>query len=82
MHAFFHLKVFVCFFVVRKSTTNECSQFIRRTDRKVFYSGFGHLLKKCEKQIISSCQPTCLSSPHIFEAEMPKFGEIIRVLLE
>ena len=33
-------------FVMRKTTTNECSRFIKGTDRKVFFSGPGHQEKR------------------------------------
>ena len=52
---------------MRETTTNECSRFIKGTDRKVFFSGPGHLLRKSEKQIISSCPPLQLSSPEFLE---------------
>ena len=51
---------------MRETTTNECSQFIKRTDRKVFSSGLRSSAQH-EKQIISSCPPLQLSSPTFLE---------------
>ena len=40
---------------------------LRELTAKCFLPGSGHLLKKSEKQIISSCPPLQLSSPEFLE---------------